>query len=33
MVSMEKKPRRLIAVDEACVNVNGENYWVYSAID
>ena len=33
MVSMEKKPRWFIAVDEACVNVNGENYWVYSAID
>jgi putative transposase len=33
MVSMEKKPRRFIAVDETCVNVNGENYWVYSALD
>jgi len=32
-VSLERKPRRLIAVDETCVKVNGEQYWVCSALD
>jgi len=32
-ISLEKKPRRLIAVDETCVKVNGQQYWVYSALD
>jgi len=26
-------PRRLIALDETCVKVNGLEYWVYAAID
>ena len=25
--------RRLIALDEACVKVNGLEYWVYAAVD
>jgi putative transposase len=25
--------RRLIALDEACVRVNGLKYWVYAALD
>ncbi len=25
--------RRLIALDETCVSVNGLKYWVYAAID
>jgi len=25
--------RRLIALDETCVKVNGLGYWVYAAID
>ena len=25
--------RRLIALDETCVKVNGLEYWVYAAID
>ena len=29
----ERKARRFIAVDETCVKVNGEQYWVYSALD
>lgn len=29
----ERKTRRFIAIDETCVNVNGEHYWVYSALD
>jgi transposase-like protein len=28
-----ERNRRLIAVDETCVNVNGEQYWVYLALD
>ncbi|MGC8998358.1 MAG: hypothetical protein ACP5JW_03015 [Candidatus Bathyarchaeia archaeon] len=28
-IASKKKPRRFIAVDETCVNVNGEQYWVY----
>lgn len=28
-----RKPRRLVAVDETCVRVNGQQYWVYSALD
>ena len=32
-IQHEKKLRRFIALDETCVGVNGENYWVYSAID
>jgi putative transposase len=26
-------PRRLIALDETCVKVNGLEYWIYAAID
>jgi len=26
VISMEKRPRHFIAVDETCVNVNGEKY-------
>jgi transposase-like protein len=26
-------PRRLVALDETCVKVNGLEYWVYAAID
>ena len=29
----EKKPRKLIAIDETVVKANGENYYVYAAID
>jgi transposase-like protein len=32
-IASERKPRRFIAVDETCVKVNGEQYWVYSALD
>ena len=32
-IASEGKARRFIAVDEACVKVNGEKYWVYSALD
>lgn len=32
-IASEKRARRFIAVDETCVNVNGEQYWVYSALD
>jgi len=32
-VASGRKRRRLIAVDEACVKVNGQHYWVYSALD
>jgi len=32
-VASERKHRRLIAVDETCVKVNGLNYWVFSAVD
>ena len=32
-IALERKPRRLVAVDETCVRVNGEQYWVYSALD
>jgi len=26
-------PRRLVALDETCVKVNGLEYWVYAAMD
>jgi len=29
----EKKPRKLIAIDETVVKANGKNYYVYAAID
>ena len=29
----ERKPRKIIAIDEAVVKANGENYYVYAAID
>ncbi len=29
----EKKPRKLIAIDETVVKANGEKYYVYAAID
>jgi len=32
-IASERRDRRFIAVDETCVNVNGEQYWVYSALD
>ncbi len=32
-IASERRARRFIAVDETCVNVNGEQYWVYSALD
>jgi len=32
-VASGRKRRRLIAVDETCVKVNGQHYWVYSALD
>jgi len=32
-IASERRVRRFIAVDETCVNVNGEQYWVYSALD
>jgi len=32
-IASERRARRVIAVDEACVKVNGEQYWVYSALD
>ncbi|MEM3602232.1 MAG: DDE-type integrase/transposase/recombinase [Candidatus Bathyarchaeia archaeon] len=32
-IASEKKTRSFIAVDETCVKVNGEQYWVYSALD
>ncbi len=32
-IASERKARRFIAVDEAGVKVNGEQYWVYSALD
>jgi putative transposase len=28
-----RMPRRLIALDEKCVKVNGLEYWVYVAVD
>ena len=31
--SVGVKPRSFIAVDETCVKVNGQHYWVYSALD
>ena len=30
---MEKKPRKVIAIDETIVKANGDNYYVYAAID
>jgi len=32
-ISLEKKSRWFIAVDETGVKVNGQQYWVYSALD
>jgi putative transposase len=32
-VKHSRMPRRLIAMDETCVKVNGLEYWVYAAID
>jgi len=32
-ISSERSARRFIAVDETCVKVNGEQYWIYSALD
>ena len=32
-VASGRMPRRLVAVDEACVKVNSQQYWVYSALD
>jgi len=32
-IASERKARRFVAVDETCVKVNGEQYWVYSALD
>lgn len=31
-MASERKAGRFISVDEKCVNVNGEQYWVYSAL-
>jgi putative transposase len=33
IIASERKARRFVAVDETCVKVNGEQYWVYSALD
>jgi len=32
-IASKRRARRFISVDETCVNVNGEQYWVYSALD
>jgi putative transposase len=32
-INPPKMPRRLVALDETCVKVNGLEYWVYAAID
>jgi len=32
-IEPSKMPRRLVALDETCVKVNGLEYWVYAAID
>ena len=32
-IVVEKKPRKLIAIDETVVKANGEKYYVYAAID
>ena len=32
-VNPSRIPRRLIALDETCVKVNGLEYWVYAAVD
>jgi len=32
-IVMERKPRKLIAIDETIVKANGDNYYVYAAID
>jgi len=32
-IALERKPRRLIAVDETGVKVNDQQYWVYAALD
>ena len=32
-ITAEKKPRKLIAIDETVVKANGEKYYVYAAID
>jgi len=32
-VNPSRIPRRIIALDETCVKVNGLEYWVYAALD
>jgi putative transposase len=32
-IVVEKKPRKVVAIDETVVRANGENYYVYVAID
>ncbi|WP_457549698.1 DDE-type integrase/transposase/recombinase [Archaeoglobus sp.] len=32
-IVMERKPRKVIAIDETIVKANGQNYYVYAAID
>jgi len=32
-INPSRMPRRLIALDETCVKVNGSKYWVYTTID
>ena len=32
-IVVEKKPRKVVAIDETVVRANGENYYVYAAID
>ena len=32
-IVMERKPRKLIAIDEMIVKANGEKYYIYAAID
>jgi putative transposase len=32
-INPPRMPRRLVALDETCVKVNGLEYWVYAAID
>jgi transposase-like protein len=32
-IDLPRIPRRLVALDEACVKVNGLEHWVYAAVD
>ncbi len=32
-ISTERKPRKIIAIDETIVKANGEKYYIYAAID